>query len=194
MPGWFRPRDRRRPYRPLRHRRLPGRRAAGGRLGPARDRARERVAHAAAPGGARSRQGVHEPRRGALSARHLLAQMEQADASDDPAQRRELCLFVVVGAGTRQPRSPRKGSGSPGPRCAATRGSTRMSCDGCWWTRPPPSCRSWARNWAARPCAFSAAAGSTCGSRPRSRRSPAGGSGSPTARRCPPAPWSGVSA
>ena len=30
---------------------------------------------------------------------HLLAQMEQADASDDPAQRRELCTFVVVGAG-----------------------------------------------------------------------------------------------
>jgi NADH dehydrogenase len=30
---------------------------------------------------------------------HLLAQMELADASDDPAQRRELCTFVVVGAG-----------------------------------------------------------------------------------------------
>jgi NADH dehydrogenase len=30
---------------------------------------------------------------------HLLAQMELADASDDPARRRELCTFVVVGAG-----------------------------------------------------------------------------------------------
>jgi NADH dehydrogenase FAD-containing subunit len=30
---------------------------------------------------------------------HLLAQPELADASDDPARRRELCTFVVVGAG-----------------------------------------------------------------------------------------------
>jgi NADH:ubiquinone reductase (H+-translocating) len=30
---------------------------------------------------------------------HLLAQLELADASDDPALRRELCTFVVVGAG-----------------------------------------------------------------------------------------------
>src|SRR4029077_11158254 len=30
---------------------------------------------------------------------HVLAQMQLADASDDPAQRRELCTFVVVGAG-----------------------------------------------------------------------------------------------
>jgi NADH:ubiquinone reductase (H+-translocating) len=30
---------------------------------------------------------------------HVLAQMELADASDDPARRRELCTFVVVGAG-----------------------------------------------------------------------------------------------
>jgi NADH:ubiquinone reductase (H+-translocating) len=30
---------------------------------------------------------------------HILAQMELADASDDPAQRRALCTFVVVGAG-----------------------------------------------------------------------------------------------
>ena len=30
---------------------------------------------------------------------HMLAQMELADASDDPAQRQALCTFVVVGAG-----------------------------------------------------------------------------------------------
>lgn len=30
---------------------------------------------------------------------HILAQMELADASDDPAQRQSLCTFVVVGAG-----------------------------------------------------------------------------------------------
>ena len=30
---------------------------------------------------------------------HVLAQMELADASDDPAQRQALCTFVVVGAG-----------------------------------------------------------------------------------------------
>jgi NADH:ubiquinone reductase (H+-translocating) len=30
---------------------------------------------------------------------HLLAQLELADASDDPAQRQELCTFVVAGAG-----------------------------------------------------------------------------------------------
>ena len=30
---------------------------------------------------------------------HILAQMELADTSDDPAQRRALCTFVVVGAG-----------------------------------------------------------------------------------------------
>ena len=129
--------------------------AAGTRLGPAGDDAR-----AACRAPCRSRaswhaKGFNEPRRGPVPARSSARRRWNWPT---PATTRRCARpgapswwSARATRGTEVGRA--RDSCSPGPRCAATRGSARRSCAGCWWTRPPPSCPSWAPSSAARRCA-----------------------------------------
>ena len=92
---------------------------------------------------------------------HVLGQMELADASDDPAQRRARCTFVVVGAGTTG--TEVAAQGQLFTRAALRRYPRIRPVELRWPTTPRPSCPSWARGSATRRCVSCAAAGSTCG-------------------------------
>ena len=126
---------------------------------------------------------------------HVLRELDNADAADDPSRRRACCTFVVVGAGYSgtetaaqmqlvtmraaaeyprlRPGGHPLGAGRPGPPGAAGAG--------------PPAGRR-------RPWRCCAAAGSRSGWARPSRRRPPTGCGCRTARPSPPTRWSGAPA
>ncbi len=126
---------------------------------------------------------------------HVLRELDNADAADDPARRRACCTFVVVGAGYSGTETAAQMQ-LVTSRAAAEYPRLRPggACAGCWSTWPPGCCRSWAAGWATTPWRCCAAAGSRSGWARPSRRRPPTGCGCRTARRSRPTPWSGAPA
>lgn len=94
---------------------------------------------------------------------HVLGQMELADASDDPAQRRARCTFVVVGAGTTGTEVAAQGLLFTR---AAVRRYPRIRPDEVRWLlvdRAPAILPELGSRLGTRPCASCAAAGWTSG-------------------------------
>ena len=115
--------------------RAPTGRARAG-LGPAGPGPRRDHLHLQHPGVAEHGLGLKTLAEAAYLRDHVLRELDNADAADDPSRRRACCTFVVVGAGYWAPRPRPRCSWSPRGRPPSTRGCAPATSAGCWSTWP----------------------------------------------------------